>query len=171
MIVIRELMEPGIDEFRQALLDIGITPRFQLNESPYDCLDPERKIGMCVGMGWSPDFPSAAQYLGAFFARDAALPATRLGSTPAELRRWGYDVTEVPSLDARIDRCEHELGAGQAPCWARLDQYVVTQLMPAVPMGFFGSLKASTPALGPLPWDPDLLVPALDRIAAPASEG
>ena len=81
---------------------------------------------MCIGMGWQPDFPSAAQYLGAFFASDGALSMTRLGATPSELREWGYDVTHVPSLDDQIERCEQELGAGQAACWARLDQYVVT---------------------------------------------
>jgi len=142
-IVLRDAMEPGLAEFRRALVDLGIEPRIELSSSPYDCMDSRAPVAMCIGMGWSPDFPSAAQYLGAFFASDGALATTRLGETQSDLREWGYDVTRVQSLDDQIERCEQELGAGQAACWARLDQYVVTQLMPAVPMGYFGTLRLS----------------------------
>ena len=169
-IVLRNEMEPGLAEFRRALLDLGIEPEIELSRFPYDCLDPQAPVAMCIGLGWQPDFPSAAQYLGAFFASDGPLPATRLGATPSELRRWGYDVTRVQSLDDQIERCEQELGAGQAACWTRLDQYVVTQLMPAVPMGYFGTLRLSSPAIGPFPWDEVYLQPALDRVPAPARE-
>jgi len=166
-IVIRDSMEPGVPALRAALLDLGITARFRLSEWPYDCLDPESKAAMCIGMGWAPDFPSGSQFIGAFFAREGPAAATRLGSTPAELRRWGYDVTHVPSLDREIERCEREIGTAQAPCWARLDQYVATRLMPAVPMGFLETIRLSSPAIGPFPWNQIYLVPALDRIAAP----
>ena len=80
----------------------------------------------------------------------------------------GLHVTRVSLLDDQIGRCEQELGAGQAACWARLDQYVMTQLMPAVPMGYFGTLRLSSPAIGPFPWDEVYLQPALDRVPAPA---
>ena len=167
-IVFRDEMEPGLSEFRRALLRLGIQPEIELSGSPYDCLDPEARVAMCIGMGWQPDFPSAAQYLGAFFATDGALSMTRLGASSSELREWGYDVTHVPSLDDQIERCEHELGAGQAACWARLDQYVVTQLLPAVPMGYRATLRLSAPAIGPFPWDEINLQPALERVPAPA---
>jgi peptide/nickel transport system substrate-binding protein len=167
-ILMLDSMRPGVPAFRETLVDLGITPEIRLAEAPYDCLEPEVKIGMCVGMGWFPDFPSAAQYLGSFFASDGELPTTRLGATPAELRRWGYEVTHVPSLDEEIDRCERELGSEQAPCWSRLDQYVVTQLMPAVPMGFVGTLRLSSPDIGQFTWDEVYLQPALERIPAPS---
>ncbi|MET0801327.1 MAG: ABC transporter substrate-binding protein [Actinomycetota bacterium] len=167
-ILMLDSMRPGLPKFRETLVDLGITPEIRLTEAPYDCLDPEAKIGMCIGMGWFPDFPSAAQYLGAFFGSDGALPTTRLGATPSELRRWGYEVTEVPSVDDEIERCERELGSEQAPCWSRLDQYVVTQLMPAVPLGFIGTLRLSSPDIGPFPWDEVYVQPALERIPAPS---
>lgn len=170
-IVLRDEMEPGLAPLRRALLDLGIEPEVELSASPYACLDPEAPVAMCIGMGWQPDFPSAAQYLGAFFASDGALATTRLGATPSELRRWSYDVTRVPSLDDQIERCEQELGAGQSTCWARLDQYVVTQLLPAVPMGYLGTLRLSSPAIGPFPWDEVNLQPALERIPVREREG
>jgi peptide/nickel transport system substrate-binding protein len=170
-IVVRAAMEPGLDAFSDALRDLGIRPEFRLEEAPYACLDPEAQVAMCIGMGWRPDFPSGSQYMGELFGSDGALPTTRLGATPTQLTRWGYDVTQVPSLDGRIERCERELGAGQAACWARLDQYVVTQLMPAVPMGYFTTLRLSSPDIGPFRWDQVLVNPALERIPPPATDG
>jgi peptide/nickel transport system substrate-binding protein len=170
-IEVRAAMEPGVDALGDALRHLGITPDFELVDEPYDCLDPEAPQAMCIGMGWLPDFPSGSQYMGELFASDGALPMTRLGATPAELKRWGYDVRQVPSLDERIERCERELGAGQAACWARLDQYVMTQLMPAVPMGYFATLRLSSQEIGPFPWDQVLVNPALERIVPPSDDG
>ena len=42
--------------------------------------------------------------------------------------------------------------------------------MPAVPMGYFGTLRLSSPAIGPFPWDEVYLQPALDQVPAPARE-
>jgi ABC-type transport system substrate-binding protein len=165
-IVVREEMRPGIPAFRRALHALGIVPQIRIGD-PYVCVDPEAHVGMCVGLGWAPDFPSASQYLGAFFSSDAIFNSTRLGSTPAQLHRWGYPVTRVPEVDTQIDRCERELGIEQAPCWARLDEYVMTQLMPAVPMGQFATFRLSSPSIGAFPWDEVNLEPALERIAAP----
>jgi hypothetical protein len=124
---------------------------------------------MCIGLGWSPDYPSADQYMGSFFASDGQVAATRLGASPPELRRWGYDVTEVPSVDGQVERCRKEIGANQAPCWARIDQYVLSELMPAVPIAEISPLRLSSTGIGTLPWDQIYLEPALDRIAAPVS--
>jgi ABC-type transport system substrate-binding protein len=165
-IVVREEMRPGIPVFRRALHALGIVPEIRIDD-PYECTDPTADVAMCVGLGWAPDFPSASQYLGAFFAGDAIFNTSRLGASPAQLRRWGYTVTHVPTLDAEIDRCERELGSEQAPCWARLDEYIMTQLMPAVPMGLFATFRLSTPPIGAFPWNEVILEPALDRIAAP----
>jgi peptide/nickel transport system substrate-binding protein len=170
-ILMRDTMRRAVPELQDRLRALGVDAQITLDPSPYACLDPEQKIGMCIGMGWSPDYPSADQYLGSFFASDGQLPMTRLGATPQELRRWGYDVTEVPSVDAQVERCRQEIGANQAPCWARIDQYVVSELMPAVPIAEISPLRLSSQRIGALPWDQIYLEPALDRIAANASPG
>jgi hypothetical protein len=59
------------------------------------------------------------------------------------------------------------VGSTQPSCWARLDQYVVSQLMPAVPISFLGPLRLSSPSIGPFPWDEVISQPALERIEAP----
>jgi peptide/nickel transport system substrate-binding protein len=168
-IVMRDTMRRAVPELEDRLRALGIDAQITLDPSPYACVDPEQQVAMCIGMGWGPDYPSADQYLGAFFASDGQLATTRLGATPQELRRWGYEVTDVPSVDGQVERCRQEIGANQAPCWARLDQYVVSELMPAVPIAEISPLRLSSPRIGTLPWDQIYLEPALDRIVASAS--
>ena len=170
-IVLRDTMRPAVSELRDRLRDLGIDAEIAVDPDPYQCLDPERLIGMCIGMGWSPDYPSADQYIGSFFASDGQLAMTKLGASPQELRRWGYDVTDVPSVDGQVERCRQEIGANQAPCWARIDQYVESQLMPAVPIAEISPLRLSSARIGALPWDQIYLEPALDRIVANADVG
>lgn len=170
-IVMRDTMQRAAPELENRLRDLGIDAEITLDPNPYACVDPEQPIAMCIGLGWSPDYPSADQYLGSFFASDGQLATTRLGATPKELRRWGYDVIEVPSVDGQVERCRKEIGANQAPCWARIDQYVVSQLMPAVPIAEISPLRLSSPRIGTLPWDQIYLEPALDRIVANADAG
>jgi peptide/nickel transport system substrate-binding protein len=170
-ILVRDSLGPAVPEFEDRLRALGLEADITLDPSPYACVDPEQQIAMCIGLGWSPDYPSADQYLGSFFASDGQLATTRLGATPKELRRWGYDATEVPSVDGQVERCRQEIGANQAPCWARIDQYVLSELMPAVPIAEISPLRLSSPGIGTLPWDQIYLEPALDRIVANASTG
>ena len=98
-IVMRDTMRRAVPEFRARLRDLGIDAEITIDPNPYQCLDPEQRIGMCIGMGWSPDYLSADQYIGAFFASDGQLAATRLGAAPKELRGWG--VRRHPGTDRR----------------------------------------------------------------------
>ncbi len=168
-ILIRDTLQRTAPELEDRLRTLGLDVEITVDPNPYRCLDPEAELGMCIGLGWSPDYPSADQYIGSFFASDGQLAATRMGASPQELRRWGYDVTEVPSVDGQVERCRQEIGANQAPCWARIDQYVLSELMPAIPIAEISPLRLSSPGIGTLPWDQIYLEPALDRIAAPVS--
>ena len=170
-IVMRDTMQRALPELKDRLRTLGIEAEITIDANPYACLDPEERIGMCIGLGWAPDYPSADNYLGAFFASDGQLPTTRMGATPKQLRGWGYDLTEVPTVDGQVERCRQEIGANQAPCWARIDQYVVSQLMPAVPIAEISPLRLSSPRISTLPWDQIYLEPALDRIVANADAG
>jgi peptide/nickel transport system substrate-binding protein len=170
-IMMRDYMRPAVPGLQERLRMLGIDADIILDPSPYTCIDPTSDVAMCIGLGWSPDYPSADQYLGAFFASDGQLAATRLGATPQDLRGWGYDITDVPSVDAQIERCRSEIGADQGPCWARIDQYVMTELLPAVPIAEISPLRLSSASIGVLPWDQIYLEPALDRIAAPTGAG
>ena len=105
----RDTMQRAVPELEDRLRALGIDAEITLDPNPYACLDPAQPIAMCIGLGWSPDYPSADQYLGAFFASDgrSRRPARRHAK---ELRHWGYDVTEVPSVDGQVERCRRRSG-------------------------------------------------------------
>jgi peptide/nickel transport system substrate-binding protein len=166
-VLIDDRFSGAVPIVRRSFRALGMTADVRLGD-PFECMDPRVHVAFCVGHGWIPEFPSAAGYLAAFFASDGAFTATRLGARPDQLRHWGYDVTSVPSVDAAVGRCAQEVGSTQPSCWARFDQYLVDQLMPAVPISFKGPLRLSSPSIGPFPWDEVLSGPALERIEAPA---
>jgi ABC-type oligopeptide transport system substrate-binding subunit len=165
-VIVNEETPKAVRPLRRALGALGIEAVVHPDD-PFACTDPERHVGMCAGLGWTTDYPSADNYLRPFFHSEAVFPVTQLGASPTDLRRWGYDVRHVPSADERIDRCARDTTSSQAACWARLDQYLVSELVPAVPLSFIDVLRVSTPRLGPFPWDQILQQPALDRIATP----
>lgn len=168
-VIVGSVYRAAVGEIRHALAAVGIDADITVDEEAgaWVCADPEAHVAMCVGGGWSPDFPSAANYIGAFFRSDGGGAATRTGASSADLSAWGYDVTRVPTVDDRVDRCAQEVGATQPACWARLDQYIVTQLMPAIPLVAISELRISSPSIGPIVWDGVYSQPALDRMPAP----
>src|SRR5712691_3569654 len=87
------------------------------------------------------------------------------GATPEQLRKWGYHVTEVPSVDDRIDACLVQLGTAQLRCWADLDQYLMETVVPWVPY-FSETLTNVVPRrIARYSFDQFAALPALDQIA------
>ena len=100
----------------------------------FDLLDqPDTQYGIALSYcaGWIPDFPDGSTFIPLLAAgRNYSL----LGATSEQLRSWGYEVTEVPSVDDRIDACMVLTGSEHTRCWARLDQYLSQEIVPWVPM-------------------------------------
>ena len=88
-----------------------------------------------------------------------------MGASASDLKRLGVPVRAVPSVDALILRCNEEVGASQIPCWTRLDQYVISQIMPTVPLVFGQVVRVSSPGIGAFSWDEGFQQPAIDRLA------
>jgi peptide/nickel transport system substrate-binding protein len=161
-------LEAAIPSLRSSLASLGIDALFEAPEDFFDrCLDPAAHIALCVGEGWGADFPNADNFMGPFFSAGGIVNQNRLGATPNQLARWGYNVRRVPSVDADIERCVEEVGATQPACWARLDQAILTRYMPAVPLAFIQPIRLSSPRIGPFTaWDEATGQPALDRLVA-----
>ena len=91
--------------------------------------------------GFLKDYPGAATFLSSLYGSDG-IPATSdvgynrtmLGASSALLHRYGFPVTKVPSVDARLEQCRGLLFSAAARCWADVDQFVMEELVPAVPI-------------------------------------
>jgi len=126
---------------------------------------------------WSKDFPDASSFLpqqvvpAPFGADQSALPeagnsdSSLLGASAPELRRFGYSVTAVPSVNDRVDECMRATGLWQTQCWARLDMYLMQEVVPWVPfVSATGSWTVSS-RVTKFSFDQFAAFPALDRIA------
>jgi peptide/nickel transport system substrate-binding protein len=133
--------------------------------------DPSSHVEMRLN-GWLKNTPSASDYFTALFGGSGLEPTnisaneSHVGATPAELRRWGYPVRHVPSVDTRIRQCLPETFAAQVSCFAALDQYLTTRVVPWVPLitrvtARLTSSRVSHFDIDPSPVNP---MPALDRV-------
>ncbi len=69
---------------------------------------PRSLTGVLPGAAWGKDFASAYTYFDPLFDSSGRerLQLRVLGTTEAEqLKEYGYDVPEVPSIDDKIDEC------------------------------------------------------------------
>ena len=123
-----DLAALGID------LDVEVTDMQTLFILPYD---PREKIALLVGIGCRSAYVAATSCLEWFDGRlttDAQFGnLTLMGTTPDQLRSWGYEVVEVPNVDARIEACVPLIGSAQFQCWAAVDQYLMENVVPWVP--------------------------------------
>jgi hypothetical protein len=80
-------------------------------------------------------------------------------------------VDEVPSADDRIDACQRLVGSAQIPCWAELDQYLMEEVVPWIPLFFEETAFPVSERVAKWSFDQQTGYPALDQIAlVPGSE-
>ncbi|HEY7667724.1 MAG TPA: ABC transporter substrate-binding protein [Actinomycetota bacterium] len=122
-----------------------------------------------VTQTWVADYPNASTLFVPLLSGDAIHAVTNrnlsmLGATAATLQRFGYDVTSVATIDARIDACLPLAGDEQTACWALLDKYVMLEIVPWVPF-FTGTYSAIVSSrLHDVRPDPLSQIPALDQV-------
>jgi peptide/nickel transport system substrate-binding protein len=163
------LVHPGLSAadrpLRAALTRLGIQARIQLTPRMFPrCWDPTQHIGLCIGLGWTSDFPDATNFLREMYDSHGSINWSHLGASPSQLRHWGYPTRTVPSVDGDVERCTQEPGSAKPACWARLDQYLTDVLVAAVPLVAFQPLRLSSPQLKAFAWNEAVGEPALDRL-------
>ncbi len=132
---------------------------------------PTDKVPLLIGIGFGRSFISASQYMSMFDGRlTVDVPPdtynnSMLGATPEQLKRWGYAVTEVPNVDARVEACLPLVGAAQFQCWAGLDQYLMENVVAWVPYAEQRFANLTSPRVASWAFDAMTNNPALDRIA------
>jgi hypothetical protein len=153
-----------------SLAAVGIDAKVTVPADFYgSCTDPPPSagVGMCIGDGWFPDFPSVGNLIVTNFggpAEDALSGITNMGATRSELAKLGSRVRSVPTVAPEIAACNQELGSRGIACWTGLDQYLITNVMPAVPLAFARNIRITGPSVASYSWDLANQSPALDRL-------
>jgi peptide/nickel transport system substrate-binding protein len=133
----------GRDEgnaFASSLESLGIRLNVKvLKPEPYfhALQDPRRQVALGINAGWLKDFPAAGSFVTPLFSRmglDTCCNYSLIGATPEELQGWGYEVTSVPTVEEKVSECHPLIGDEQVRCWAELDQQVMEQVVPWVPL-------------------------------------
>jgi hypothetical protein len=108
----------------------------------YDkCLDPGAHVAFCAGPGWGKDYPDATTFGEPLFGSAALFPSccnySLVGADADYLRKADYEVTEVPSVDEKIAECDAlDVGDERTACFAELDQQLMEDVVPWVPLTF-----------------------------------
>jgi len=164
---------PQANDLRSIGIDLRVEPR----EDIFDRLDnPRMRVPMAIDIAWLKDIPSASNFIAALFLSSNIEVGTLgnyslVGASAAQLEGWGYHVTEVPSIDARIAQCDPANGTAQFQCWAELDQYLMTQVVPWVPLISESHVEIVPARIFHYSYDQFADQPALDQIALQGSGG
>jgi peptide/nickel transport system substrate-binding protein len=164
---------------RKDLKRIGIDLRIRVKPEVYfdfgHDAPPRDKIALLVGANFTPDYPNGSTiFLPSFYGPELSLGKvgnavpnlSLLGATPEQLRRWGYTVRSVPSVDGRINECLPLVGLAQIECWATLDQYLMEKVVPWVPLLLVRYAYTVSDRVGNFTWDEATTgIAALDQIA------
>ena len=137
-----------------------------------DSAKPSVKNAMYVGLTWTAGYISAWGVMMVFYSPFAIAPddpqggnTTMVGAPPEYLAKWGYEVTDVPDVDARVAACIPVVGAPQFQCWAALDQYLMENVVALVPYSQDRFVAVSSPRLVSYGYDELVGTTALDQLA------
>jgi ABC-type transport system substrate-binding protein len=160
------------DSVREDLAEIGIAVAVEVMP-PRDVYprwyDPRSKVAMLIGGGWSKAYLGAAsffaeQFYGPFLG-DQQGNGTLVGAASDQLQAWGYDVTDVPNVDRRIEGCIPLVGDAQFECWAALDQYMMEEVVPVAPYAFGRFVTVTSDRVADYAFDQLTTGPAFEQIA------
>jgi peptide/nickel transport system substrate-binding protein len=167
---------------RQDLAKIGIT----LAAHPFatGAAGPADRVGIQVGLdsSWQSDYPSASTFFLPLFSSAQIVSKTLafrtfnanfslVGASRGELRGWGYGVSQVPTVDPWVQDCLLQVGEDQFQCWAEADQYLMQEIIPAVPLLFDQTVRVVSARVRNYSIDQFTALPALDHIALAGAGG
>ncbi|CAN5645260.1 ABC transporter substrate-binding protein [soil metagenome] len=113
------------------------------------CNDMNSQTAMCAGPGWGKDYADGYTFGGPLFDSSGLWPSccnySGLGATADQLKEWGYDVSEIPSVDDKVAECSAAVDAERTQCWADFDTQLMEEVVPLVPYLFDNSVDIISP--------------------------
>jgi peptide/nickel transport system substrate-binding protein len=165
-----ETSDDAIELVEAGLAELGIEVTWV--EEP-SMSDPTSHVGLGAIAGWVIDYPSANDFVPLLTGAGSPdfFNLSLIGARPEQLAEWGYAVTEVPSLDDKIDVCRTRGGSAAFACWAELDQLLTEQVVAWVPVATSLASYVYGEDVDRFELSGSEFMPALDRIAFAEGSG
>jgi ABC-type oligopeptide transport system substrate-binding subunit len=140
---------------------IGITLTVRTINHAYPTIQtPAKNVPFADRTGWGKDYPDALTFFQALFTGGAIIPQgnsnySLVGITPAIAKKVGAkgSVNNVPSIDAKFNKCTPLTEDARLTCWANLDKYLMTNVVPWVPYLFQNTPRISASNVTQWDWD------------------
>jgi len=138
------------------------------------CLDANSHHVICAAPGWGKDYADGVTFGEPLFGSaglwESCCNYSLVGATADQLEGWGYDVTEVPSVDDKVEECSAlEPGAERFQCWADLDEELMEEVVPWVPYLFDNSVDIISENVLNYSFDQFAGLAAFDSMAVPGN--
>jgi peptide/nickel transport system substrate-binding protein len=126
---------------------------------------PDLHLPLVFDQAGFKDFPSGSNFFGRSFGLAEGFDLSLVGASPQDLARSGYKVRSVPSVTDRVRTCQNLVGRAQPRCWADLDQYLMEQVVPWVPLLVHNRQRFISDRVQSFTYDQFTTLPSPDRIA------
>jgi peptide/nickel transport system substrate-binding protein len=162
---------------KQFLEPIGLTlddKQLERGTMYNQCNDANSHHALCAGPGWGKDYADGVTFGEPLFTSaglwESCCNYSLLGASPEQLTEWGYDVTEVPSIDDKEDECAALApGDERFQCWAELDQQLMEEIVPMVPYLFDNNVDILSDNIVHYSFDQFAGLAAFDSLAVPGN--
>jgi peptide/nickel transport system substrate-binding protein len=162
---------------KQFLEPIGLTlddKQLERGTMYNQCNDANSHVALCAGPGWGKDYADGVTFGEPLFTSaglwESCCNYSLLGASSDQLAEWGYDVTEVPSVDDMEDECAAlDPGDERFQCWAEFDQYLMEEVVPMVVYLFDNSVDILSDNIVNYSFDQFAGLAAFDSLAVPGN--
>jgi len=138
------------------------------------CNDANSQHAICAAPGWGKDYADGVTFGEPLFTSsglwESCCNYSLVGASADQLSGWGYDVTEIPSVDEKVEECSAlEPGDERFQCWAELDQQIMEEVVPWVPYLFDNSVDILSENIVNYSFDQFAGLAAFDSMAVPGN--
>jgi ABC-type transport system substrate-binding protein len=155
--------------FKQLGLTFNVRP-YERSTMHDQCRDPNAKAGYCPSLGLRKDLVDPSTFADPLFGRnflgpDACCNYSLVGADQAFLNQFGFTVTGVPSVEAKLAGCRPLLDAERIACYAELDRQLMEEVVPGIPYLFDKRVDVVSSRIVNYSFDQFAATAALDHLA------
>jgi peptide/nickel transport system substrate-binding protein len=125
----------------QSMKSIGLVLNDRVLKDAYTPISiPKQGVPFSTRPGWGKDYADPYSFFGANFDGRAITPSGNanrglIGITPAQAKKLGVkgNVSQIPSINKDLDKCQATLGDARFKCYSALDKKLMTDVVPWMP--------------------------------------